>query len=131
MQQYFCSESVNFTCVGIGINPILQWMLNDTPISEYVFVSTHEYPYPLNLTLPQSLNVSGEVTNATIDSDSSLNISMTLIVRNVSALNGMSLFCEDHLSLKSNFFNVSIFNGGKIIAKGNLSITPFKKGLLL
>ena len=55
-----------------------------------------------------------EVDNADLDSWSSINITSTLIVSNVSALNGSSLSCGDPGGGSSNMVNVMVNSPGEV-----------------
>ena len=105
----FCQGHVQFTCTCTGLPFILNWALDDSIFATYSFASTHTYPFPLPPDSSFPLGVVVTVTDAVqIPNTNSINITTTLNVSDVSALNRSSLHCEDSIQSGSNVINVEV-----------------------
>lgn len=46
---YHSSDVLVFTCIGVAIPLVLDWVINDTVIAEYWFRSTHNFPRSIDV----------------------------------------------------------------------------------
>ena len=95
-----------FTCTGTGTSIILEWQLNDSVISIYIFEFAHIFPQSVPLT-PQAPAVVIQIISAHINVGSTVNIVSTLSVSDVTIVNGSSLYCEDGLT-RSNTKDITV-----------------------
>ena len=106
----YCPGPITFTCVGTQIGAGLFWEVNGSTVASYQFRVTDTFPQNLSVSINPTLNgVMAEVISASINppGSSTIDITSMLSVRNVSALNGASLYCEI-VQLQSNVIQIEV-----------------------
>ena len=100
-----CQGPVVLTCDTTGIPLVFQWVLNNTPITEYSFDFRDMYPQNLSIIpfegIPSLVDSKFQVTNATMVSTGLMDLTSTWIVPDISILNGLSVRCGS-IQIKSN-----------------------------
>ena len=134
----FCQGPVTFTCRGTDSPFIFNWVLNGSVITTYLFSRSDTYPLLLNPMAGSSFppGVTIEVDNAALGSQISINITSTLMVSNVSTLNGSSLSCGDPGGGSSNVLNVMANSTGNLMfmylpVQHKLMLFSFHKGVTI
>ena len=104
------------TCDATGIPLVFQWVLNNTPITEYPFDFRDSYPNSLSIMpfegIPSLVDSTVQVINAITVSAWLMNLTSTWSVPNISVLNGLSVRC-DSIQIKSNTVIASVVFQGK------------------
>lgn len=105
---YHSSDVLVFTCIGVAIPLVLDWVINDTIIAAYWFRSTHHYPYSIDVD-----DIEGDVT-VTIEHANSLptihghhNITSTLTAM-AGDLGDFSIRCESQQNIMSATYHLGI-----------------------
>ena len=107
----FCSRPVNITCTGSEISTVFLWKNGSVEIVVYGYRPTHAFPRSVNLEAPLQ-GVTAEVTTARLSNENAIHIVSTLLVANVSVLNGYSISCGDSVGRSSEELNITVQSQG-------------------